>query len=186
MTSVAEFLKGASDRGTRTVWLAPDPDAVAAADVAAAGARGETLGTDPEDVARARESARDSAWAITVGTVGRAMWDRLISDHPATDTQQEQASAEGVKLRWNPDRFPAAAIAASLRSASNPDGGSLEFGRPKFGQDGQVTLDGDAADFVAAVWETFPFGETELLWAAVINLNVASTSTARLASFGHG
>lgn len=186
---VSQFLKGAQDRATRTVLLAPDPDAVATAQqVAATAGEGGTLSdvVDPDDVAAARAAASSSAWAFTVGTVGRSVWQQLIDAHPPSKRQQEIASAQGTALAWDMEAFPQAAIAACLREAKNPDGDVLTFDAPRVDRDGDVVADPQATELTSGVWTSFPLGDTARLWAAVVELNVAAPSTAKLASFGTG
>lgn len=186
---VSTFLKGVQDRETRTVLLAPDPGAVAtAAEVASAASAGGSLADapDPEQVAAAGDAARASAWAFTVGPVGRAVWQQLIDQHPPTEQQSEQAAAEGARLQWDPVRFPVAAIAATLREARNPDGDTVTFDPARLDREGDVECDPDAVDLAQAVWDGFGVGDTAKLWQAVLEVNIVAPSTNRLASFGDG
>ena len=66
------------------------------------------------------EEARQSEVTFTFRSAGRAKFDKLIADHPATDAQRKQVkdmlSEQGRPYdppKWNSDTFPAAIVAIS-------------------------------------------------------------------------
>lgn len=193
MSDVAKLFDGVRNRHTTTVHLAPDPDAVSAAELAAkslsADVEGSLADRPPHSstLSDLQDAVRESSFKFVVGGVGRTVWDALVLAHPATTEQQEQAEADGRgRYRWNPFTFARAAIAASLRSFTNPDGDSIDFDPPRMVGDGTaVDLDPRAVETVDLVWENFPLGETERLWAAVSNLTW-DVAADRVASFGNG
>ena len=183
---VSQFLKGAGDRQTKTVYLSPDPDALSAATVAAAAASGGSLADVPEDVAAARRAAVESSFRFVVGTVPASMWRRLQDAHRPTAEQLDEAKRLGIRLRFDADRFPPAATAVALRSATNPAGDTIEFGPPSWNPDGEVQPDRAAAEMVAQVWDTFPLGDAQQLWSAVVELNDTAGPSSQIASFVQG
>ena len=184
---VAQFLKGAGDRRpSKTVYLSPDPDRLSAAEVASRARTGGTLADAPADVEAARAAALDSAWKFVVSTVASSHWEWLLSEHPPTSDQRKSALSVGQSLRFNPETFPQAATAACLRSATNPDGDVLEFAQPTWTSDGKLAVDADASTLVGMCWETFPLGDTTLLWTAVLELNGSGGPSARVQSFANG
>ena len=187
MTDVAQFLKGASDRRpTKTVYLSPDPDRLSAAEVAARARTGGTLADAPPDVEEARTAALASAWQFVVSTVAASHWEWLLTEHPPTADQRQAAKDVGQSLRFNPETFPQAATAACLRFATNPDGDVLGFAQPSWTSDGALHVDADAATLVGMCWDTFPLGDTSLLWGAVLELNGTAGPSARVQSFATG
>lgn len=184
MVDVAQFLKGAGDRRpTKTVHLSPDPDQLTAAQVAARARDGGTL-ADPSDISAKRQAAVDSAWKFVVSTIPSSQWEWLRNRHPPTAEQQQQA--RGQVLQFNIETFPKAATAACLTAATNPDGQQLEFDRPTWDADGDLNVDPQATELASMSWETFPLGDTQLLWSAVLELNGTMGPSAQVQSFANG
>lgn len=184
---VTQFLKGAGDRRpTKVVYLSPDPDRLTAAQVAAEAASGGSLADSSEEVQQARTAALESSWRFVVSTVGSAQWEWLRSQHPPTDEQRQEARKVGQLLQFNIETFPVVASAACLRSATNPDGVTLEFEPPSWDGDGGLTVDGQAAELVKMSWDTFPLGDTKLLWNAVLELNGTAGPSGQVQSFARG
>lgn len=182
---VAQFLKGAGDRRpSKTVHLSPDPDRLTAAQVASRARDGGTLADPAADVDVARQAAVESAWKFVVSTIPASQWEWLLGQHPPTD-QQRQA-ARGQTLQWNFETFPKAATAACLTAATNPDGQRLEFDRPGWDVDGRLQVDPQATELTSMSWETFPLGDTKLLWSAVLELNGTMGPSAQVQSFANG
>ena len=182
---VAQFLKGAGDRRpTRTVYLSPDPERLTAAQVASRARDGGTLADSSADVEDVRQAAVDSAWKFVVSTIPASQWEWLLGRHQPTDGQR--AAAKGQVLQFNIETFPKSATAACLTEAVNPGGQSLQFARPTWDADGSMQVDPQAVELAAMSWDTFPLGDTKLLWSAVLELNGTVGPSAQVQSFANG
>lgn len=65
----------------------------------------------------AEEEAEKDAVEYVFKNVGRKAFDKLITDHPPTDENREDAKAQGGNpddLNWNPNTFPVALVAAAI------------------------------------------------------------------------
>lgn len=63
-----------------------------------------------------------------VRSTSRKIWEDLVSDHPPTAAQRAEAEAAGVPSPWNPDTFPAALLARTVRLVDrDADGEEVEY-----------------------------------------------------------
>src|SRR5438105_4109088 len=53
-----------------------------------------------------------SAVAFTFQAVGRRAYAKLLTEHPPTDEQKQDAESKQIGLSYNPDTFPPALLAA--------------------------------------------------------------------------
>ena len=73
-----------------------------------------------EQIRVLHQQGNDSAVTFTFQSVGRKLWSDLQASHPPTQDQiDESSSRDEQPPDWNPETFPAAAIAASC---VDPDG----------------------------------------------------------------
>lgn len=92
-----------------------------------------------------REQARQSTVEFVFEAVGDLAWDRLIGEHQPTEDQRE---ADDYHLDYDVDRFPPAAIAASL-----------------------VEPEGVDTDRVSKLQEALSAGQWRQLWTACVSAN---------------
>jgi hypothetical protein len=98
------------------------------------------------DIQQAEDDLRAATVDWTFAGVGRKAWSDLVASHPPT---REQVEMFGIRLRWNPDTFPAAAIAASC-----------------------VAPEGVTVEHVQALEEATTEAEWTDVWNAVLTVNL--------------
>lgn len=116
----------------------------------------DPVAPDVADEIRALEAKIDAAKVpFTFRAVGKRAWSDLLAKHPPTVEQRQTGRAE-----FNPDTFPAAAVAAS----------SLEP---------QITP--DAASRLEAALNSSQF---DVLWGAVLDVNIGGLQSPKSAFAG--
>jgi hypothetical protein len=60
-----------------------------------------------------RRKAKDSSTRFVFESIGRRRWRDLMAEHPPTDEQIQEAKKYDQDLDFNPETFPAAAMAAA-------------------------------------------------------------------------
>lgn len=108
-------IKRAHRNSRHEVTLVMDTASVVEAQRLAAQLEQAPEGEQPTLARRVRaleDTAADSAVTFVFEGLGRSRYDLLVAEHPATD-EQAAAVPEGQTLRWNPETFPPALLAAS-------------------------------------------------------------------------
>lgn len=68
-------------------------------------------------VDQARAAAREDGVEFVFRSIGRKAYDKIVTDHPPTDSNRKEAEAQGgdpKALQWNPYTFPQALVAAAI------------------------------------------------------------------------
>lgn len=157
MASIDDVLAAAKPR-TETIRLLFDSDLAArheAASAALAVAQGDgtseaRLLAIADDVLAVEAEIRAAEVEVVVQSIGKHAWSELLADHPPT---LEHRSMYGRRLDHNPETFPYVAIAASV---IEPEGMTDEKAR--------------------ALEEVVSVHEWDLLWGAVLKVNVGARS----------
>lgn len=102
-----------------------------------------------EQIRQLRDRANTEAVEFTFEAIGRKAWSDLQAQHPPTDEQIAEGRDDGIRPDFNPETFPAAAIAASC---VEPSGMTVEKA--------QRLLDG---------WTV---SQTRKLWSACLSANI--------------
>ena len=116
----------------------------------------------------------DAVMVFRVRSVGRPMFDALLSEHRPTKEQRDQAATDGVAgdLNWNHDTFPEALVARAV--AGEVVDGEFEAFTPD-----------EAAEIVEDMWASDDWSpaETGELFTAAYML---ATQRQRVADLGKG
>lgn len=99
-----------------------------------------------EQIAAVEADVHAATVEFVVAGMGRLAWSNLLAAHAP---QPEHIATYGFRLRWNPETFPAAAIAASI-----------------------VTPEDVTEDHVRRLEEIATEAEWEALWGAVLTVNL--------------
>lgn len=99
-----------------------------------------------------RAAAHASAVEFTFQAVGRRQWSDLLAQHPPTPEQLAEArAADQSPPEFNPETFPAAAVAASCTSP-----------------------EGMTADKAQRIFDGWAIAQTGAIWSACLAANIGS------------